>query len=293
MYRIVDWDKHFENNRSRELKSLDWVPVPNKHDGDGYTELLSHPHGPAHFGAWVAIVQVASKCEPRGTLIRDGQRAHDAGTISRKTHFPAAVMQEALSRLCGSIGWIEEIPDPISGQGLASIQITLPQEGAMLPQERASKGSEKKRTEGNGTYRANGKTIGSASDDDQSLSSSPGKFLREGNAVDLAGLDWGHVTAMAEAVGRKVPAITKKDRRAWLRFAVLAEKGFSESWLMDAVDAVVNAKVTRRTKQAHFVGVLRSKAKECGIDKATFVAMLRSIEIPDDVWESGVLEIRR
>ena len=44
---------HFENNRARELKSMAWVPLPNKMDGDGYTEPVTHPGGAAHFGACV------------------------------------------------------------------------------------------------------------------------------------------------------------------------------------------------------------------------------------------------
>jgi hypothetical protein len=34
-------------------------------DGDGYTELVDHDDGAAHLGAWCAIVQIASKCDPR------------------------------------------------------------------------------------------------------------------------------------------------------------------------------------------------------------------------------------
>jgi len=69
---IKNWDKHFENNRTRDLKQMRWVPFPNSHDGDGYTELVEHKNGPAHLGCWVAIVQVASKCDTRGTLLRGG-----------------------------------------------------------------------------------------------------------------------------------------------------------------------------------------------------------------------------
>jgi hypothetical protein len=107
-YRIVDWDKHFENNRSRQLQKLDWVPVPNRHDGDGYTELLDHPDGAAHLGAWLAIVQVASKCHPRGTLVREGDRPHNPASISRITRVPAEVIEAAIKRLV-DIGWMEVI----------------------------------------------------------------------------------------------------------------------------------------------------------------------------------------
>lgn len=119
-YRIRDWSKHFENNRTRELKELRFVILPNKHDGDGYTELLDHANGAAHYGAWCAIVQVASKgqhpaegcdipagcCECRGVLLRDGARPHDPDTLSRLTRIPASIFAEVLPRLV-VIGWLE------------------------------------------------------------------------------------------------------------------------------------------------------------------------------------------
>ncbi len=110
-YRIRDWDKHFENNRTRLLKHLDWVPMPNKQDGDGYTELVDHPDGPAHYGAWCAIVQVASKCHPRGTLLRDGSTPHTPQSLARKSRLPAGILQAAITRLL-SIGWIEVYDHP-------------------------------------------------------------------------------------------------------------------------------------------------------------------------------------
>jgi hypothetical protein len=61
--RIRDWSEHFENNRTKELVRMAWVPVPNKQDGDGYTELLDHVNGAAHLGAWIAIVELASTRE--------------------------------------------------------------------------------------------------------------------------------------------------------------------------------------------------------------------------------------
>ena len=106
VYRIVDWNEHFENNRTRGLKVLSWVPVPNKQDGDGYTELMDHKNGAAHFGCWHAILQVASKCDPRGTLLRDGKRAHDLASLSRITRIPSVILKAAIERLL-IIGWLE------------------------------------------------------------------------------------------------------------------------------------------------------------------------------------------
>lgn len=120
LYRIRDWERHFENNRTRELKRMLWVPVPTKQDGDGYTELLDHPQGAAHYGAWVALIAVAAKSTPRGSLVRDCaeklRRACDAPAIlphneyslARVTRIAASVFKAAIPRLV-EIGWLEAI----------------------------------------------------------------------------------------------------------------------------------------------------------------------------------------
>ena len=103
---IVDWAHRYENNRTRELKKLDWVPMSNRHDGDGYTELMDHPNGAAHFGAWCAMVEVASRCAARGLLSRDTGAPHDALTLARMTRIPVEVWNDALPRF-EAIGWIK------------------------------------------------------------------------------------------------------------------------------------------------------------------------------------------
>lgn len=105
-YRVRNWDEYFENNRTREYKHLSWVPIPNKHDGDGFTELLDHQNGMIHFAAWVLIVQVASKCAPRGTLVREGYQPHDYRSLARVTRGSAKSFEEAIPRLV-KIGWLE------------------------------------------------------------------------------------------------------------------------------------------------------------------------------------------
>lgn len=126
VYRIVDWDRHFENNRTRELKFLNYVPIPNKMDGDGYTELLDHEDGAAHFGAWCAILEIASRCVPRGLLIRHvgtipqggagecgaipqgGAMTHTCATLSRMSRIKRDVYEAVIPRLI-SLGWVDDI----------------------------------------------------------------------------------------------------------------------------------------------------------------------------------------
>lgn len=127
--RVRDWDANFENNRTRELKEMTWFKAPNSYDGDGFTELIEHENGASHYGAWMVILGIASKCDPRGTLLRciaGGQKvAHDERSFARISRIPVNVFAEAIPRLL-SIGWLERIS--FNGQEFTSI----PQVGAML-----------------------------------------------------------------------------------------------------------------------------------------------------------------
>jgi hypothetical protein len=118
---------------------------------------------------------------------------------------------------------------------------------------------------------------------------------REGEEpFDLSGVDWGLVVSLAEDVAKRVPPRTEDDRRAWLRYAVMAAQMFCDDWLIGSAEIVRNAKHTKQTRQAHFVAVLKSRAAEAidGTDAETFNAIARRIEIPVEIWQSKVLEIR-
>ena len=108
-YRIRDWDRLFENAASRKLKRLDWVAVPNKTDGEGYMELVDHPAGAAHLGAWYAIVECASKQKVRGHL--PSGISQDVGGICRAigkiSQLPPEVFEAVIPRLL-KIGWLEQ-----------------------------------------------------------------------------------------------------------------------------------------------------------------------------------------
>jgi hypothetical protein len=136
-YKIVGWGKYYENNRTRELKRMAWVPMPNKFDGDGYTYLVDGPTGAACFGAWCALVEVASRCDVRGTLLRTGGAPHDSESLSRITRLPEKIWNEVLPILV-SIGWIERYEIPQEGAGIPQEGAGIPQEGAGIPQEGAT-----------------------------------------------------------------------------------------------------------------------------------------------------------
>jgi hypothetical protein len=154
---VSDWQNRYENNRTRELKHMDWVPIPNQMDGDGFTELISHKNGAAHYGAWLALVLIASRCDVRGQLMRSCGRPHDAESLARISRISVKVFREALPRFL-EIGWIENLGTMShDGAGIPQDDATLPQVDAAIPQDSASSrardernGTERKGTEGNG-----------------------------------------------------------------------------------------------------------------------------------------------
>ena len=77
---VVKGTDVFETNRTRAVKAMQWIAVPNKHDSDGFLQVMDHDNGVAHYGAWMLLLQVASKCTPRWVLART--KAHDDVTTT-------------------------------------------------------------------------------------------------------------------------------------------------------------------------------------------------------------------
>ena len=131
--RIKDWSLRYEVNRTKEVRNLRWLPLPNNLDSDLYCELVDHPLGAAHFGIWIGLLIVASRCEPRGELRRDGGMPHTAASLARMLRMPIDVVEGAIQRLL-EIGLLEVTPQ----QGA-----TLPQQGAQ--EERRGEETEERR----------------------------------------------------------------------------------------------------------------------------------------------------
>jgi len=101
--KIRDWDKHFEADRSRQWKSLKWVPIPNK-QGLGYKKIMSQKNGPEIFGCWCALVQQASLCDPRGDLSK-----YSIDDLSINTIIPINILTKAIEFIIQNLDWIEVI----------------------------------------------------------------------------------------------------------------------------------------------------------------------------------------
>lgn len=136
MWRIKNWDQHFENNKSREVADARWVPVKNKQDGDGYLALIEPPDGVACYGAFVAVVLLASRCKPRGLLLQSNGVPHTPETIARKTHVPASLIHKALQRCADpKVDWVEWVPDAEAADLFAGAEVP-PGKAPERPSER-------------------------------------------------------------------------------------------------------------------------------------------------------------
>jgi len=113
--RIRNWGENYETHKTRPIKNLRWVNLPNSLDSFGYCQLLEHPDGVAHFGVWCAILQIASKATPRGTLLRKDGQAHTPQSMSIVSRIPAKWFDAAIPRLL-QIGWLERSDDPSATQ---------------------------------------------------------------------------------------------------------------------------------------------------------------------------------
>jgi hypothetical protein len=111
-YRIKDWNTIFENAESRKYKKLNWVPMPNKWDGLGFSRLRKHKNFISAFSGWSLIVQIASKMPQRGVLVTADGWELSPEDMADLTGCPVEVFRRAIEVLSDpKIGWIEEVSE--------------------------------------------------------------------------------------------------------------------------------------------------------------------------------------
>jgi hypothetical protein len=107
LYKIRGWGIHFENNRSRSVKELDWISIPNRHDGENFAKVMDDPECGNIFSGFVLMLQVASKCNPRGVLVKDSGFPHDSNSLHLKTRAPKSLFDKAFEFLLMHTDWLE------------------------------------------------------------------------------------------------------------------------------------------------------------------------------------------
>lgn len=108
MYKVKNWNDLYENAQSRKVKDLAWVPVPTRHDGERYTELMLHKNAAEIFTAWILILQVAARSQCRGSLMRNDGSEHTPSTLAIKTRGKKEWFELAIPLLM-QLSWLEQV----------------------------------------------------------------------------------------------------------------------------------------------------------------------------------------
>lgn len=109
IYRIKDWDRLFEKAQTRKCTGMNWVAVPNRHDGTGYATVAAHERACELFAAWILILEIASRMPTRGVLFKDGKPITPKD-LAKRTRFPENIFHLAFAVLVEpEIGWLERV----------------------------------------------------------------------------------------------------------------------------------------------------------------------------------------
>jgi len=109
IYAVSKWRETFETSDSRRYKELSWVSVPNNMASNGYVEMISHfgrDEAPSIYGAWIALVLIASRCPARGVLCTSSAVGLSVDRLSFLSHFSSSVFEKLLP-WAESVGWLE------------------------------------------------------------------------------------------------------------------------------------------------------------------------------------------
>jgi hypothetical protein len=114
-YRNRDWQDLYENNRTRGWKNIRWVPIPKKLNGDGYTTIMEdekgvkRKEGPAIFGTFISIIEMAADCNPRGDLLKSDHTPHTFDSIGRICRIIPSQIELTILFCVDKLKWIQII----------------------------------------------------------------------------------------------------------------------------------------------------------------------------------------
>lgn len=129
VYQVKDWDRNYENNKSREREDCSFVCVPNSHSGLGISRVLDEKDGATIYGIFNLIIGACSRQrKPReGWLTQDG---HPTGTpwavadLSLMFRRPEKEIRRALDVLCSpGVAWIGRVELSEDGQILGGARV--------------------------------------------------------------------------------------------------------------------------------------------------------------------------
>lgn len=110
--QVIGWRDIFEVGRTRSIDHQIACLIPNKQNGEGYTQLLDMENGEAMYGAFCAMILLLSK-QPadsrNGWLTEDGLPKgipYDADILAEGIKFSANTVTQMLTAVVKDIGWL-------------------------------------------------------------------------------------------------------------------------------------------------------------------------------------------
>lgn len=111
-WKIVDWDKHYENSRTSPIELRRWATLPNKQHGLTYCKLLADDNGESMYGAFCALICMLSRQSPPrdGWVTDNGMEdgvALSADDVALVTKFRTETVSAMLDVCGGRLGWMQ------------------------------------------------------------------------------------------------------------------------------------------------------------------------------------------
>lgn len=111
IFQVRDWQRHYENDRSRRVTKCKFVCVPNKQHGWGFKRIMAEPDGAAIYGIFHIIVGTCSQQQVRdGWLTDSGEpmvSPWGAKDLAMRFGRPVEEVERALQVLTSDrVGWI-------------------------------------------------------------------------------------------------------------------------------------------------------------------------------------------
>lgn len=125
MYAIKDWNKVFEDYRSREVEELEFVKLPVRRESEVAQKLRKTADGLIAFAVFIMLVQWAARNPTRGVL-RDARGPITPERFADRYGTPIKIVRKAFETLAApECGWLE-ITDDAPTQHRPSIEPMQP-----------------------------------------------------------------------------------------------------------------------------------------------------------------------
>lgn len=108
-YIIKDWQDVFEDRVSRGIQNVRYARLPLERESEVFMDMMQSAKGREAYGAFCALLRVASRCKVRGRL-EDDRGPLTIDRLAARTYIPAKALKACIDFLTSNaVGWIIEV----------------------------------------------------------------------------------------------------------------------------------------------------------------------------------------